>query len=334
MSTRWTIFRLIALTALALSSASLVDSLFFSGAFCGFRSGCGEVTASAYGRPLGIPLPIVGVAGFSTILLLSLIPNRYVRNAVRIIAAAAGLAGLALILVQALILERYCTICLLIDAASVALLAAAMAAPSGADRPRLYWLRCSGWVAVGVVAAALPLLWAMLTANRPPPAPVTAHWLAGRINVVEVTDFDCRYCAQAEPIVANELRGRADIHFVRLPAPMPKHANARPAARAFLAAQRLGKGEQMASALFAAESRSTDDCRRLARGLGLDLDDFDRLVNDPALEAELDSALAWAPRAGPGLPLLWVQDHFFPKMPTSNELRQVLDRTAPFQPPR
>ena len=87
----------------------------------------------------------------------------------------------------------------------------------------------------------------------------------------------------------------------------------RPAARAYLAAKVQGRGEAMAAALLAAAVRTPAECRRLAGSIGLNLVDYDRVVKDEATDAELDAAIAWAQGAGPGLPLIWVQDGTFVK---------------------
>ncbi len=81
--------------------------------------------------------------------------------------------------------------------------------------------------------------------------------MAGNVNIVELTDFDCEHCARADQIMQQALRGAKDIHFVRIPAPMPRHVSARPAARAYLASLKPGKGGAKSSVHFAAHSRKS-----------------------------------------------------------------------------
>ena len=42
----------------------LADHISEAGAFCEFGDTCDQVTTSAYGNPLGVPLPVVGLTGF------------------------------------------------------------------------------------------------------------------------------------------------------------------------------------------------------------------------------------------------------------------------------
>src|SRR5262249_38326835 len=129
---------------------------------------------------------------------------------------------------------------------------------------------------------------------------VTARWESNRINVVELTDFDCSHCAELEAVLCEAIHESPDCHFVRIPAPMPKHENARPAARAFVAASRQNEGERMATLLFAAAPRTPERCRELAAKLGLDMSAYDRDVADPSLDEQFDETIAWAHRVGPG----------------------------------
>lgn len=270
------------------------------------------------------------MAGFALILMLSLLPGRKLHLISRGLALVAGLVGIALICVQLFVIEHVCSLCMLVDAAGVLLSILAMSLRP--DQARFVWLRLPAWIVAGCAAAALPIGWARLIADPPTPPQVTSHWVAGKINVIEVTDFDCPHCARFEPIMTEALRGVPNCRFVRIPCPMPKHENARPAARAFLAASRQGKGEEMAAALFAAESRDASECRKLARRLGLDLAEYDRGVADPATDAQLDETIAWARQTGPGLPMVWVQGRFFPKAPSLAALRNAFNQVVPFQP--
>src|SRR5437870_12606011 len=70
--------RVLSLVAVAVSAAQLADSLTKAGTFCPFEGDCEAVTASAYGNPLGVPLPVVGVFGFATLFALTLTRGRAV----------------------------------------------------------------------------------------------------------------------------------------------------------------------------------------------------------------------------------------------------------------
>src|SRR5262245_24978468 len=103
---RITVLRLVALAALVLSSASLVDSV-IAPTYCSFRSECGEVSSSSYGRPFGVPLPILGLIGFALIYCLSLAPSRHAQLTVRLLSLLAGVIGASLIVIQVAVLNRF-----------------------------------------------------------------------------------------------------------------------------------------------------------------------------------------------------------------------------------
>lgn len=320
--------RLIALFALAVCGAILNDYLLTGPAICGFQSGCDSVMFSPYGRPLGIPLPLVGLIGFGSFFGLTLFPERRAFTLLRPLAVTAGLIGVALILIQVVALQQVCPLCLLVDLSGIALAGIALAGrlPQGAVAPSSWPVRAA-WLWAGLLAVATPPLGAWIRSLRPVPEEVKAHWVQGKINVVEVMDFDCPNCQEAEPVVVafrKELGERG--HFVRLPVATPQHPTARAAARAYLAAAAQGKGEAMASALLATPSHEPEECRRLARALQLNLKEYDRTVKDPALEKQIDATVAWAAASAPGLPVIWVQDQRVTGIPTPEKLREALAR--------
>jgi len=58
------VLRLALLLAIGMSVALLIDYLRPLPAFCDIGSGCDQVRRSTYSHPLGIPLPVFGIAGF------------------------------------------------------------------------------------------------------------------------------------------------------------------------------------------------------------------------------------------------------------------------------
>lgn len=332
MDAKLTASRWIALVALSACAALLTEHFVANSTFCSFRSGCDDVIFSAYGRPLGVPLPAIGAVAFGGFLILTFVGSA--ASWTGIAARLAGAAGLFLILVQFVILRQTCALCLLIDTCAIALAVLlwrpiqqhqapnhqTITAPSSSWR----WV----WTMLTLLAVLAPVSWAWLRPVAPIPEQVRAFWTPGAITLVEVTDFDCLHCRKAHAVVDAFRRDAGEsIRYVQLPAAMPSHADARPAARAYLAAQALGKGEAMAAALFAAERRGPDACRRLAESLKLDMAAYDRIVTDPATDAEIDATNAWAQSAGPGLPLFWLQDQFFYGVPAPEALRRASRRS-------
>jgi uncharacterized membrane protein len=323
------VLRCVLLLSLAGSAVSLADDTFADRPFCGFESGCDAVTGTPYGRPLGVPLAAVGLGAFAGLFVLTLFPAARSFALVAPAAALAGAAGLSLVGIQAFVLDRFCPVCLFVDGTAVAAAGVALvgrvwrAAGSGAA-----WPTRGAWLGGAVAAAGVPMFlgWAMLDPDEPTPQQVSAYWVEGAVTLVEVTDFDCQYCRQAEPVVAAFRRAHPEVRFVRVVAPMPLHPQARPAGRAFLAARAQDREEEMAALLMAADSRSPERCRELAAQLRLNLDEYDRVVNDPGTQVRLDATVEWVRTAGTGLPLVWVQGKRIQGNPTAAALEAALAR--------
>src|SRR5262249_40942163 len=125
----------------------------------------------------------------------------------------------------------------------------------------------------------------------------------------------CPHCRAMHAVLVRLLAEEKDnprLHFVRVAVPMPSHARARPAARAFVCARAQGKADEMAEALFAAPDLAPEGCERLAAARGLSLPAFRACVAAPETDRLLDADAAWVRRASPrGLPVVWVQDRMF-----------------------
>ena len=104
------------------------------------------------------------------------------------------------------------------------------------------------------------------------------------------TDYQCPYCAKAEPKfeeAAKKLDGVLNVTVRHMPLNM--HANAVPAALAVEAAEAQGKHVEMANKLFAAQNdwkniKERDKLRTLfndyAKELGLNTEEFDKALLD------------------------------------------------------
>ena len=104
------------------------------------------------------------------------------------------------------------------------------------------------------------------------------------------TDYQCPYCAKAEPKfeeAAKKLDGIMNVTVRHMPLNM--HANAVPAALAVEAATAQGKHVEMANKLFAAQNdwkniKERDKLRTLfndyAKELGLNVEEFDKVLLD------------------------------------------------------
>lgn len=126
------LLRLAALVALATSAALLADYVAAEPSFCGAGTGCAHVRASEFahlklpGLPV-LPLPLLGVVGFSLVLGASLLPDA--RRRARITVPLAGLlaaAGLGLIVLQVFVIGHVCAFCVVVDLCALAIGGAAV----------------------------------------------------------------------------------------------------------------------------------------------------------------------------------------------------------------
>jgi predicted DsbA family dithiol-disulfide isomerase len=160
------------------------------------------------------------------------------------------------------------------------------------------------------------------------PPEVKAHWVPGKITIVEVVDFECDHCRRMHNVLTAFLGEQGEgIHFVRVVAPMEKHKHARDAARAYLCAVEQNKGDEMAEKLFAANDLTPEACERLAVSLGISRERYRTCVASPKIEEQIKANVAWVDKASPrGLPCMWVQDQGLFGEQSDHELKVALTK--------
>jgi protein-disulfide isomerase len=298
----------IAVIGLAASIASLVDFLGASPTFCS-EAGCATVRESAWAHPLGIPMPVLGIAFFCAAIALGFV---HVPRPRRALAITGAVWAAALIAVQAFAIGTWCKLCLIADPAAIGY---AIAVLAGAGTLRLSAAR--GVAAGSALVAAIAGL-ALWTAEPPvPPSPssdlpafVQAAQVPGVTTVVEVADFECPYCRRLQTELTTALaQARVPVRVVRKMLPLRGHPHAMPAALAYCCADAQGKGDAMADALFAAppDALTPEGCEQLAAGVGCDLD---RYRSDlPAAQTRVAAEMAEVRAAGiHALPTLFIGD--------------------------
>jgi uncharacterized membrane protein/protein-disulfide isomerase len=327
------LLRPLALLALTVSVALLVVYLRPELHLCGFQSGCDEVLSSPFGRVLGVPLPAAGVLTFGLLFVLTLVPVPRLQWWLRPLALAAGAGGVLLLLLQVVVLGRFCPGCLVVDVTAVLLALvelcwgpAGRPLPALGNRGRLLWL-AAALLALGSAAGTAG---APGGEERPVPPQVSAHWIPGKVTLVEVADFECPRCRQLHAVLLDLLREEGErVRLVRLTAPMPAHPHGRDAGCAFLCAEQQGKGPQMAESLFAVRTPTAGVCEGLAEALGLSLPAYRTCVLAPETDQRLDADLAWVREASPeGLPVLWVQQRRLYGPQELDTLRQAVRAAA------
>jgi protein-disulfide isomerase len=113
------------------------------------------------------------------------------------------------------------------------------------------------------------------------------------VTIVVFTDFQCPYCARIVPVLNEVLeknKGKAKLVFKNFPLSM--HQFARKAAAAALAANKQGKFWEYHDRLFQNYNRLNDQVvLEQAQQLGLDMQKFEKDMNDPQIQQVINQDL-------------------------------------------
>ncbi len=304
----------LAAAALVASAILLVDYVRPAPVFCEASGGCGRVKATIFARPLGVPLPAIGLIGMLGVGLAALVPGRGARITQAALASVGGLAALLLFGVQAR-MGVLCPFCAVVDGAAIALAVLAIV------RWRKAWDPPSGRLIPSVatlgMVASIGVPFAIGFQLRAIPGDVPAAIAdemrltgRGRVTVVDFVDFECPFCRMTHAELAPLLAQRKDkVRVARKHVPLRMHPHAMDAAKAACCGEVLGKGDEMADALFEAQPQdlTVEGCERIAKEHGLDLDAFRACVNDPATAARIEKDKeAFRAVKGHGLPTIWI----------------------------
>jgi len=291
-----------AVVGLGASLASLIDFLGASPTFCA-ETGCATVRESAWAHPLGVPMPVLGIAFYAAAIALAFVDAPRLRKAIAIAGAA---WAVLLIVVQGAVIGAWCKLCLVADPAAIGYAVAVLA---GATTLRLTLGRVLATAPALLATVGVLALWThdapptappLATGDRPTsdlPAFVTEAQVAGAATVVEVVDFECPHCRRMQARLSEAIASaRTPVHLVRKMQPLDMHPHAMPAALAYCCADAQGKGEEMAAALFAAstDELTPEGCERLAASVGCDVEryrrDLPRAAERVAAETEMTRA--------------------------------------------
>src|SRR5438876_10491173 len=113
------ITRLFALVGLTVSAVLLGGALRPGESSCPFDVGCDAVLGSAYGIILGVPLPVIGVAVFAALFVLSLFPTGRKEQLGKLLGIAAGVGGVVLLCLQLFRIGQVCPFCVIADVSAV-----------------------------------------------------------------------------------------------------------------------------------------------------------------------------------------------------------------------
>jgi protein-disulfide isomerase len=134
-----------------------------------------------------------------------------------------------------------------------------------------------------------------------------------KLAIVEFSDFECPFCRRAEPTldqIEATYGDRVRIVFKHLP--IPGHRRAPDAHAAAEAAHRQGRFWEMHDRIFAdPQAMNPETYLGYAREIGLDLEQFRRDLEDPALKQRIAADSAEAAKLGvTGTPSFFVNGRF------------------------
>ena len=316
------LLRLAALVGLGVSTAMHIDYMRPVSALCETGSGCDQVRASPFSQLLGIPVPVIGIAGFALLMAVSLVRHPKAKLATLIAALGGAAAAVVFLAIQAFSVRAFCRFCVVVDTSAIVAGVAALLGRADADvRSEPVW----PWVGAMALWAFLPVAW--VKAQPPPEVPrqISDLWKPGKINVVEFTDFECPYCRQLHPLLTEAMRSfEGQVHLARLNVPLASHRHARGAARAYCCAEQRGKAEAMADALFSASDITPDGCERLAVSLGLELSDYRACVASTPIEQRIEADIQRFRNAKlRGLPTVFIGSRLLVGTKPLDELREA-----------
>jgi uncharacterized membrane protein/predicted DsbA family dithiol-disulfide isomerase len=340
----------LALVGIGVSSALLVDAMQPEPAFCS-AEGCAAVRATAWARPLGIPMPAIGI-GFFTMVLALIAAGPSVSRARSLVALAGALGAVGLIAVQAFVIGEWCRMCVVVDLAAIALAVVVVAGGSPAW-PRAGGRAIAAATVLAIAAIAVPLsryesadgmqtvrasagASAGATASTSQgglPKVIEREQVPGTVVVVDFIDFQCPHCRTLHPRLVEALsRFDGPVKVVRKMMPLPGHPGAMPAAVAYFAAEAQGKGDEMAEALIAApvEELTKEGCERLAKSLGLDMKKYRTAADNPDTRGRIHADIQDAKSVGlNSLPTIYIgREVFRDARATPEEIEAALRRAA------
>ena len=323
----------LAAASLAASAVLLVDYVRPGPVFCDEYGGCGMVKRTVFAYPIGIPMPVFGIAGILATALFAFVPGKRARLAQAALAGFGALVALLLLGVQ-ISMKVVCPYCTVVDTSMLVIAVISIARYRKEwDPPNAKKLLGVG-VGVLVAATAWPIGIGMSRKSLPRDVPpVIAEEIKstprGQVTLVDFVDFECPYCrathAELAPLLA-ELKDK--VRVARKHVPLRMHPHALDAARAGCCAELYGKGDEVADALFKADPNelTPEGCERIAREAGIDVSRFRACLSDPETDARIKrDGEAFRAAKGHGLPTIFIDGTRLDGAQDRETLRATLD---------
>jgi len=136
-----------------------------------------------------------------------------------------------------------------------------------------------------------------------------------KVQLVEFFDYNCGFCKRSTDWVETTLAKYPDdvrVVFKELPVLTGRDGTSYMAARAALASARQGKYKKMHFALMSERSLTEARVMQIAKNNGLDADQLERDMTDPAIDRQIEDTLALGNKipALTGTPFFIVNDEF------------------------
>ncbi len=319
------------------SAILLVDYVRPALIFCEEGGGCDAVRHTIFAAPFGIPTPLFGVVGFSLLSALALIRGPRVRLWALGLAIPAALIAAFLLAVQQA-MGVFCKYCVAVDVSALFVLIWSFLRYRKDGDPHVSRALRAGVSLVPLAAFAFPMLIGF-TRKIPPPKPIPLPDLVraemaktppGQVTIVDFADFECPWCRLTHAALAPAVRKHeAKVRLVRKQVPLTIHAHAMCAAQAAVCAEKLGRGEEMAEALFQTppEQLTPETCEKIATSNGLALDAFRACVSDPSTLARIQSEKnEFRETKARGLPALWIDTEMLSGAQTEEKINASIER--------
>ena len=153
-----------------------------------------------------------------------------------------------------------------------------------------------------------------------------------RIVLVEFSDFQCPYCAEAHKTVKSFMAKHQDkVELVYKHFPLTAiHPEAMPAAKAAWAAGQQGKFWEYHNALFAQQNKLGEDLYlNIAKTLKLNLNQFNKDRNGNTADAAIQKDIQLAQRLGiAGTPFFIMNDQAFSGAVQLTDMENILTRVS------
>ncbi len=146
------------------------------------------------------------------------------------------------------------------------------------------------------------------------------------VTITLFTDFECPYCRQIPPLLDEVMeKNQKNVKLVFKNLPLKFHKLAEPSAKAALAAGEQGKFWPFHDRLFAEQKLTEDTVKKIAADLKLDIPRFEKDMESPKIESQLQKDILAAQNAGvTGTPTIFINGRT-PRQRTPEGFQAIID---------